>query len=330
MDIPRAPRRILVIKPSSLGDVVHGLAFLAAIRRCYPDAEIDWVIARGIDGLLEGHPMISKLWVIDKDRWKRPLSLGSTIAELRALHSGMRERNYDIAVDLQGLFRSGLIAWLSGSKVRVGIEGSREGSGMFYTHIAPADPALHAVDRCLAAARYIGCADGPVEFPVLSSPYPLPDGDYAVIVPGARWQTKRWAPERFGELASMLPIRSYVVGSSEDTWLADKVVGHSGGHAESLAGKTNLKQLATVLKGARFVITNDTGTMHIAAGLGVPVVAIFGPTDPAKTGPYGPIHTVLYGDLQCSPCRKKHHCPGAACMNTITVDDVRAALAGRL
>lgn len=318
-----APRRILIVKPSSLGDVVHSLPLLARLSERFPDAEIDWVIARGLEGLLEGHPMISRLWVIDKDKWKNLGSFTDMISELLSISRNMKERGYDLTIDLQGLLRSGIITWLSGAKVRLGLSDSREGSHLFYTHEAQTGKSRHAVDRYLDAARRLGCPEKPVTFPILAEPYPLSNDDpYAVLVPGARWQTKRWPAAWFGALASRLPISSFVVGSRGDAWLADKVVRHSKGKAESLAGKTNLKELATILHGAKYVITNDTGTMHIAAGLGVRVIAIFGPTDPSKTGPYGHGHAVLTKKLPCSPCRNKNNCPELKCMWAITVDDV--------
>ncbi len=327
----RRPKRILIVKPSSLGDVVHGLALLARLKECFPEAEIDWVIARGLEGLLVEHPMITRLWIIDKDRWKRIGSAGEMLSELRTISRAMKARGYALTLDIQGLFRSGVITWLSGAKLRIGLSDAREASWLFYTHEAPSSGAVHAVDRYLDVARFLGCADSPVAFPILKEPYLLDrEGPYAVLVPGARWQTKRWPAERFGVLASMLPIHSYVVGSEADAWIADKVVRYSEGRAESLTGKTSLKELASVLGGAKFVVTNDTGAMHIAAGLGVPVIAIFGPTDPARTGPYGPGHTVLHKALSCSPCRKKDYCPELQCMRAVTVDEVYAAVQARL
>lgn len=321
------PKRILIVKPSSLGDVVHGLALLDRISECFPQAEIDWVVARGLEGLLEDHPLITRLWVIDKDKWKRLSSIGGMLSELGNISTSMKARQYDLTIDIQGLFRSGVIAWLSGGKIRLGLGDAREGSQLFYTHVTTPTGPKHAVDRYLDVARHIGCPATEVRFPLLIEPYDLEhSGQYAVIVPGARWQTKRWPPRRFGELAASLPMQSFIVGSQGDAWLADTVARNSKGMARSLAGKTTLKELASVLNGASFVVTNDTGTMHMAAGLQRPVIAIFGPTDPNKTGPYGSMHSVLTKSIPCSPCRKKDHCPELHCMNAVTVDDVIAKL----
>ena len=145
--------------------------------------------------------------------------------------------------------------------------------------------------------------------------------EYAVIVPGARWDTKIWPAGNFGRLASMLPLRSLVIGSKSDLGIAERVVQASGGRAISLAGKTGLKELVEIMRHARIVISNDSGPMHIAAGFQVPVIAIFGPTSPVRTGPYGKGHIVMKSDLECAPCFKKH-CSDLNCMQEITVKAV--------
>jgi ADP-heptose:LPS heptosyltransferase len=130
-----------------------------------------------------------------------------------------------------------------------------------------------------------------------------------------------WPPESFGTLASLLPLKSVVIGSSADKEVSDMVVGKSEGKAVSLSGRTNLRELAGLIKNARFMVCNDTGPMHIAAALNVPVFAVFGPTNPARTGPYGNIHTIIREDLDCSPCYRRK-CNDLRCMNGISADKV--------
>ncbi|OGW33981.1 MAG: lipopolysaccharide heptosyltransferase I, partial [Nitrospirae bacterium GWD2_44_7] len=239
-------RKILVIKPSSLGDIVHSLPFLNVLRDSFPKAEIHWIIARGLEGLLEGHPMINKLWIINKDDWKRIKGAGATIKELRSLFKSLKAERYDIVIDLQGLLRSGILAKATGAPVRIGFKEAREGSRIFYTHTVKAGKDVHAVDRYLEMAKFLGCDTSEVKFPFPLSftsqlspfSFQLPD-KYAVIVPGARWETKRWHPERFGELASMLSIRSVIVGGESDIDIAGIVVKNSGSNAVSIVGKTN-------------------------------------------------------------------------------------------
>jgi heptosyltransferase I len=326
--LAKAPGKILVIKPSSLGDVVHCLPFLCVMHECFPAAAIHWVIAEGNEGVLEGNPMIAKLWIIKKDRWKKVGSVKETVAELSGLANALRKENYDIAVDLQGLLRSGMIAGASGAPVRAGFSEAREGSTFFYTHKVEGGADVHAVDRYLKVAGALGCDIGDVRFPMplLKESERIAGikkelGEYAVIVPGARWHTKRWPAEKFGEIASMLKIGSVIVGSAADRYPAAVIEARSGGRALSMAGDTDMGELLCLIRDARYLITNDSGPMHIAAAYGVPVVAIFGPTSPGLTGPYGPNHLVVQSDADCIPCHKRK-CKEMTCMNDISVEMV--------
>ncbi|MBF0607474.1 MAG: lipopolysaccharide heptosyltransferase I [Candidatus Magnetobacterium sp. LHC-1] len=316
--------KILIIKPSSLGDVIHALPFLSALREGYPQAELHWVIARGLYDLLDGHPMIHRLWAIDKDQWKRPWRITKTVEELNALRVGLRDERFDVVVDLQGLFRSGLVAALSGCPRRIGLKEAREGSRMFYNELVDGGRDLHAVDRYLrVATTALGCKVPSVAFPLPMGEPPegLAQRDFAVIVPGARWKTKQWEAEKFGQVAARLPVSSVVIGSADDTEAAAVVVAHSAGKAINLAGRTSLKDIVGIIGRARLMITNDTGPMHIAAALNVPVFAIFGPTDPKLTGPYGCSGCVFRTAIACSPCRKKN-CRTKKCLRDLSFQSV--------
>ncbi len=319
-------RNILIVKPSSMGDVVHSLPFLNSVKSCFPEAEIHWVIAKGFEGLLEGHPMIDRLIVINKDTWKQLSKAGETLKEVGRLFKKLRKENYDLVIDLQGLLRSGLITMATGSHVRVGFAGAREGGRLFYNRKIETGKDMHAVDRYMRVAEALGCDTENIFFPFPLIKHDLRENrnikdseEYIVIVPGARWESKRWPAENFGEIASRLSLKSFVIGGKSDISLAGKVVDLSGGKAVSLAGGTSLVELVEIMRGARFVISNDSGPMHIAAGFKVPVAAVFGPTSPLRTGPYGDNHIILRSDAQCSPCFKKH-CGGMKCMNDVTVD----------
>jgi len=141
------------------------------------------------------------------------------------------------------------------------------------------------------------------------------------MVPGARKPVNRWPARRYGELASRLPLKTVVVGSKGDRYLAEEAVRASKGKAVSLAGKTGLKELVCIIREARFMVSNDTGPMHVAAALGVPVFALFGPANPLTTGPYGEGHTVIRRELPCGPCNKRY-CKKPVCMDMIEVDEV--------
>ncbi|MCL5062186.1 MAG: lipopolysaccharide heptosyltransferase I [Nitrospirae bacterium] len=330
--IKKIPKKILIIKPSSLGDVVHSLPFLHAVKDAFPAAEIHWVIAKGLEGLLENHPMVKRLWIINKDQWKNLKKIKETASEFRNLFKELEDESYDMVIDLQGLLRSGLLTYATRAPIRIGFKEAREGSALFYTHKIKGGREIHAVDRYLKIASAIGCEIEGVCFPM-----PLIKesenvkklkkgvGDYAVIVPGARWKTKRWSSERFGELASMLDIKTVIVGSASDADIARAIETKSDGNALSMSGKTDIKELIFIIRGARYVITNDSGPMHIAAAFDIPVVAIFGPTNPVRTGPYGKNNIIVKSDIECAPCYKKN-CKSVKCMDDVSVEEVYGAV----
>lgn len=323
-------RKILIVKPSSLGDIVHSLPVLDSLKRRFPDSTIHWVVARGFEGILEGHPMIERLWIIDKDDWKKLSRAMVSVSELRNLFRSLRSERFDCVIDLQGLLRSGIITGATGAPLRIGFREAREGSRLFYTHTVEGGKDVHAVDRYLKIARFLGCDTGEVFFPFpgcgtaftdLALPSGIACGRYAVLVPGARWASKRWPAEKFGRLAARLPVKSVVVGGKGDATLAGDVVRFSKGTAFSLAGKTDLKGLVEVVRCARFMVCNDSGPMHIAAAMGIHVFALLGPTNPLRTGPYGEKHTIIRKDIPCSPCYRRS-CKNNECMAMIKVEEV--------
>ncbi|MCX8031124.1 MAG: lipopolysaccharide heptosyltransferase II [Thermodesulfovibrionales bacterium] len=326
--IKKHPKKILIVKPSSLGDIVHSLPFLNAIKNRFETAEIHWVVARGFDNIIENHPMINKLIVINKDDWKNLSKIKDTFSELSQTFITLKNESYDITIDLQGLLRSGIITYLSGAPLRIGFSDSREGSSLFYTDKIYGGKDIHAVDRYLKIARALGCSIENVIFPlplVFESDkikeFKASIKDYALIIPGARWKTKIFPPEKFSQIIKMLNITSVIIGSKADIEIADLIVKYSDGKAISIAGNTTIEELIHLIRGARFVISNDSGPMHIAAACNIPVIAIFGPTNPKRTGPYGDKHIVIKANLSCSPCYKKR-CSSLACMNNISADHI--------
>lgn len=327
-------RKILIIKPSSLGDIIHGLPVLDAFGRRYPGAEIHWVVARGFHDILQGHPLIRKLWIIDKSSWKKPGMAFQTGRELKKLAAGLRGEGFDLVVDLQGLLRSAAIALFAGTGERAGFASAREGAKYFYKYRIETPREMHAVEKNMRVARFFGCgADEPrFSFPPLHLPPALSralPSEYAALAPSAGTLVKRWPPARFAELAARLPIASIIVGGPGDAALGREIASLSNGRALSLAGKTSLKELAAILRGARFLVCPDTGPMHIAAALGVPVFAIFGPTSPVRTGPYGNIHTIIRKDIPCSPCYKRKPCEDWRCMREVSPAEVLEIILSR-
>lgn len=294
---------------------------------------MDWVVSHGLHTFLEGHPLIHTLWVIKKDQWKQWSRLEDTVKEILSLKKQLGCVGYDVAIDLSGLFRSGVITWFSKAPVRLGFAESDEGSPFFYTHRIHGSMKIHAIDRYLEIARYMGCKINSIEYPL--APYNPAPGilqtlpkKYVVMAPSAGKPANQWPAEKFGELASRLSLPSVVIASGGEAGIADTVVAHAKGNAISIAGKTGLKELIPVISRAAFFVCNDTGPMHLAAALNIPVFAVFGPANPVRTGPYGDIHTVIQLDLPCAPCYAKYPCTryDFRCMKDLSVDQVYDAI----
>ena len=329
LDAP--PQRILIIKPSSLGDVTHALPVLRLVRRKWPAAHISWLVAPFCAGLLQGNPDLNEIILFDRRHYGSAWKSWRAGLDLLRLHRDLRGRQFDLVIDLQGLFRSGWLSRITGAAVRIGFENARELAPLFYTHRVPV-PSLevHAVDRYLSVAAALGCPTGPAEF---SFPHTdedrrcidslIPPGQrYAVLMPGANWETKRWPVENFAALVQPLRDRfglaSVLSGGADVTELARRVP-----EALSLAGKTSLRQLVALLERADLVIANDSGPMHIAAALGRPLVTIFGPTNPVRTGPYGRPDSVVRIDIECSPCYSRK-CSHTSCLRKLGAEPVLA------
>jgi heptosyltransferase I len=310
---------------------VHALPTVNLIRKRFPDAHIAWLINDTLASLLKHCPVINETIAFPRHDYAR----------MPALARRLRRGGFDLVADLQGLFRSGLMTWLARAPRRIGLSDAREGVRLFYNEVVEV-PHAHAVDRYLRAARHLGCGDGPIEFPLGSSPEDVehvsrlvgaapPPRSLIAVNPSARWDTKLWGDDRFAALIEKLPRdRVAVTGSAADAPRIEKIVGGSRSVAtvRNLAGQTDLAQLAELYRRCSVVITNDSGPMHVAAAVGTPVVAIFGPTDPFLTGPYGKRHVVLRAGVPCSPCLKDHctHTPRMECMSLVTVEQVLAAV----
>jgi len=310
--------RILIIKPSSLGDVVNTLPTVNLIRRKHPEAHISWLINDSIASLLRHSPIIDELIVFERRRFGSLAQLSQFGKFLRTL----RARRFDVAIDLQGLLRSGIMTWATRARRRIGLSDAREGAGCFYNEIVHV-PRAHAVDRYLLAARQLGCDTAPIEYRLGVSDCVAREGLIA-LSPSARWTTKLWGADKFAELIRCLPAERVVLTGSaaEREWIDPIAQG-----CRNLAGQTDLFELAELYGRCCVVITNDSGPMHLAVAVDTPVVAIFGPTDPALNGPYGSQHVVLRAGIACSPCFKDY-CTNPVqmeCMKLISVEQVLAA-----
>jgi lipopolysaccharide heptosyltransferase I len=314
--LPDNPR-ILIIKPSALGDVVHTLPVLNLLRRRWPNAHISWLINPSFASLIDRHPQLDEVILFERRRFGRSWRDPSAAVGFLKFTGSLRTRQFDLVLDLQGLFRSGWLTFKSRAPVRVGFANARELAHLFYTHrVYIGSPEQHAVERYLKMAEFIGCGRAPVEFNFATTDEDRSSVEqllgsttnYAVLMPGTNWETKRWPVEHFAALVEPLRERhgleSVVAGGPDVANLAARMPG-----TINLVGKTNLRQLTALLERAAVVIANDSGPMHIAAALNRPLVTPYGPTNPVRTGPYGRMDTVVRLDIPCSPCysRKYSH-----------------------
>jgi heptosyltransferase-1 len=336
-------RRILIIKPSSLGDIIQALPTLAALRNTYPGAHIAWLVKRQWAALLERAEGIDQIWPVDPG-----------LAGWLSLVSSLRRARYDLIADLQGLFRSAAMARLTGCRTRIGFANGREGSPVFYTRRVPVLTAdMHAVDRYLLIAMAAGAKVDRVEFRLridqsdqrqvvrLLSQHGMNGSDpWIAMNVSARWPTKRWPAECFAEVADRLRQekigQAALIGGPDDRDAALAVKTHMKSTPIDLTGKTSLGLLPALLRSTALLVTNDSGPLHLAAAVGTPVVALFGPTNPIRTGPYGGGHRVLRSGIPCSPCfsRVCRNLIHLECLKTISPDHVfeaaREQLAARM
>jgi heptosyltransferase-1 len=335
------PRRVCWIKPSSLGDVVHATPAFAALRALWPDAHMAWLINRGLSGLVEGLPGLDE--VIAFDRAQAGLSSRGLLT-LSRFRADLRRRRFDVVIDAQGLFRSGLMCWATAAPIRVGLADAREGATRFYTHrVAPPADATHAVDRLRHLARAFGAdVDAPRFLVALSDV----DRDWArgclseivrprvVLNVGARWLTKRWSPEQFaivaGRIARAFGAGLVAVGSPEDRPLVDALKTALGSTPVlDLCGRTSLPGLAAVAAECDVFLSNDTGPLHLAAAAGSRVVGVYTCTNPEKTGPYGPDAVAVRSHVWCAGSLLKR-CDRLECMSELSPSRVFDAVAAQL
>jgi heptosyltransferase-1 len=325
--------RVLIVRLGALGDIVHAVPAALAIASAVDGIEIDWLVERR-------HRPVLELF----DLPIRPIDLGSNRpGDLWTVVRALRSRGYDAALDVQGLIKSALLARLSGARRVIGFarRALREPlAGLLYTEAV--DPGLygHVIQKNVALAGALGAASegpGSIEMPLRPRASSVriagvPD-PFAVLNPGAGWPNKRWPPERFGELAARLRrdhgLRVLVAWGPGEEPLARAVVEQSSGAADEAPG-TELRELVALVRGARLMVSGDTGPLHLAAAAGTPLVGLFGPTDPRRNGPWSSADVSISQFHQCQ-CHHKRRCTRATrCVDDISVDDVMRAVDVRL
>lgn len=338
---------ILVVRLSSLGDLVHTLPAVAVLRRGFPEARIDWLVESRHRDLLLDNPDVDSFIEIDTLGWRARLASPRTWKEIGRAVASIRRRRYDFVLDLQGTIKSSVAAFLARSDRRIGFATSHlreRAASLLYTERVPVNgTGAHVIDRqlhLLTALDLPPSSIGERSFRIL-----VPDSleqesalrlrelgleRYVVLNPGGSWVTKRWSPERFGRLASLIErewgLASLVLWGPGEERMAREVVDHSQGAAR-LAPPTSLRGMIPYIRKAELFVSGDTGPMHLASASRVPVVGIFGPTDPARNGPFGEGDEVVFNKVECGPCYKKR-CPGYGnvCMTGIELADVLDAV----
>ncbi|MFQ5431031.1 MAG: glycosyltransferase family 9 protein [Nitrospinota bacterium] len=342
--------KLLIVKISSLGDVIHGFAVAKELKAQRPDITIDWLVGDVYAELVEHQPAVRKVWRFRRGQWGGNWRKPSTWSEIAALMSSIRSERYDVCLDLQGLLRSGLITLFSGAKKRVGYHKAREGGRLCYDVRLESGESEHAVDILSRSLTFFDAeipenpafkfdipgeaVDGVkkllAEFGISGPPgqnaMAAQAGKYMVFHPGARWDTKKWPKGRWSELADSLSKSASLpvifTGSGGESGIINEII-NGRINLFNAAGRLTLLELSALLRDAELIVTVDSGPMHMAAAFSTPVVALFGPTSTAKTGPRsaGPVDMVT-ARYDCAPCFKRDCNMRPNCMDAITAAEV--------
>jgi ADP-heptose:LPS heptosyltransferase len=340
-------KKILFVRLSSLGDLILTLPTLKAIKDRYPDAHISWLVQEALQDVLSGNPYLDEIIPVDllsvTDKYATPATwLRGGVRFFNNLKKAahiFRERRFDVVLELQALFKSGVFAYLNRGAERYGFKNARELSHLFLSHpLFVRDKSRHAVENYLQFARYFGCYTEEVGFPIAIPPEDehyiegvlsqagIKEGDLTVFVSAtARWQSKFWEQGAFARLGDEL-VRRYGAklvfsGLPSERGYLEGITAQMREDALVMAGRTTIKQFLALLKRSHLYVGVDSGAMHAAAAFGVPVVALFGPSNPRWIGPYGQEEGIVQLKLSCAPCNKRD-CPDQSCMLRITPEMV--------
>lgn len=350
MDI--SGKRILIIKQSSLGDVVHALPLVHALKRCHPDCHIGWLVQKGFVPLLEPDRSVDDIIPISIPSTSDPQAkkgvygeaARATFRTLKELRKKFRAAPYDIVLDLHASLRSGFLGLTNPGGVRIGFADAKEFNTLFQHHrlVTPPDEP-HAVEKNLVFARFLNCLPEPEDFRLEINPAAReaagkflaeagvrPDQQIIYANPSARWTTKFWTVPAWAEFADLIAEQTSAAvifgGSPEDRPYIDQIVALSKITPVVAAGRLSLAEAVALLSLSDVYVGVDSGPMHIAAFTGTQVVALFGPTEPEKVGPYGLGHLVVRReDLTCLGCRQRS-CDNRVCLESLSAVTVFDAL----
>lgn len=336
-------RKILIVKLSAVGDVVHTIPCLMALREAFPEAHIGWVVEELSANLLEYHPAIDSLHVIPKKRWRKHF-FRSFNSEIKPFIQDIRAKKYDTAIDFQGLTKSGLFAYLSGAKIRIGFgdKDGRELNKLFTnTKITPLENERHVIERNLSLLSALGISRPKINFSIplthedrryigeWLTQYNVAHG-FVILNPGAGWVTKRLPLQKFielGERVSKELGREIVLtwGPGEEDVVSEIKMGiEKRGGIARVAPRTTFRQICALIEQSDAFVGGDTGPTHIAAAFDVPVVSFFGASDAKRNEPFCKKKVVIQADnIECVPCWKtKCRYPLISCLEKITVEDL--------
>jgi lipopolysaccharide heptosyltransferase I len=348
--------RILIVKLSSIGDVVHALPATSFLRRAMPVARISWVVERRAGAILRGCPAIDELIEIDTRAWRSGWSKAATFGEIRRLTRDLREGPaFDIAIDFQGLIKSGLVAFASRARRRIGFEPAElreSASRVFLTEHVNTSCFTHVIEKNLALARAaagsaVGILPGGVndpfsyEFPIAVSPEDeryidaatgSARGRLAILNPGGGWPTKLWPASSYGEIADWLAqeynlLSLVTYGPGEEDLAGEVAASSQSGSARIFA--STLKQFVALARRAALFVGGDSGPLHLAAASGTPIVGLYGPTSPERNGPFDPRDLAIGRDLWCRAGCHRRSCWHWECMD-IGTSAIKQAISRRL
>lgn len=333
--------KILIIKLGSFGDIMHAFPTATALRKRFPEARIDWLVEEYLQDLVRMHPDVDGVIPLPKANLAASVremrGLGAALQEVSNLFTRFRRARYDYSIDLQGMLKSGILAVLVGARRRVGYPSLREMSFLFSRPARINGDHQHVVEKYLSVMQFFGDRGSEVEFRLRPPEEALAwardlvsqtNGPTIVVAPGSRWGTKQWPPDRYSRLVDLLienqGAQVLLCGGKSDGRLVEDILSRMKHSALDLTGETTLTQLAALLTEADLLVGGDSGPLHLAAAAGTRVVAIIGPTDPARNGPFSASSIVVQHEVPCWPCRRRV-CDHHSCMAYLETETVYSA-----
>ena len=354
------PQRILIVRLSAHGDVIHTLPLLNAIKQTYPEAKVGWLTEPSALPFLQNHPLIDRLHIAHRSRWLKawryPQQWHEVKNQIQHFLSELRDSHYEVSLDVQGLLKSAIWPWLAGIPIRAGFQATREWADHFYTHTLPPmnlrDPNTAAVQRYLDFARAMGAI---IDRPHFILPPPSPEAQQqaetllapvnkekqrplVVIAPYTRWPSKHWEADYWPPLLEKLlhlGVQPIIIGGPDDYAETERFLSllslENQNRILNLVGKTDWQCLPVILSQATLLIGSDSAPLHLSDALGKAVIGLFGPTAPGRTGPVGAGHAILSTNLPCQPCFSRHcRIRTHDCMKQLTPDIVAAMVERQL